>query len=197
MVPCKDCSNYVFRVKWGPARGLHQFHIATSRTALIFGMQHDLVVIYRVCQKNLAWKWSPARGLVDFFNLLIKNHKASSFDIWYVTSSSVLLQDCSNYVPMVKKGPARGGGAFGINIEYYREIFTKSSCKILQGLEQWCLVCNIIQWSSDKGLNWDIWPMSQVSDTMPSEHSCLYLFLYFLNFTLICLLEISLWYNVL
>jgi hypothetical protein len=47
-------------------------------------------------------KMDPARRLIDIKNLknikhlLVKNHKAYSFDIWYVTSSSGLLQT-SNY----------------------------------------------------------------------------------------------------
>jgi hypothetical protein len=41
-------------------------------------------------------KRGPARGLIDLkeknIKNLVKNHKAYSFDIWYVTSSSGPLQ---------------------------------------------------------------------------------------------------------
>ena len=69
----------------------------TSRRALIFGMQYDLVVRYKNCS-NFAHsvKRSPKGshwfyiGLYReiFKNLLVKMYKAYSLDIWYVASSS-------------------------------------------------------------------------------------------------------------
>jgi hypothetical protein len=72
----------------------------------------------------------------EFINLkknhLVKNHKDYIFDMWYVTSSTKIVQ----IMPLGSKGPCQGGrGVSSVLYEVIQENRTKSACQNPQGIE--------------------------------------------------------------
>ena len=137
VVPYQDCSNYGSGVKIGPAPGvtvLHRLiqgkHIkifsskTTMPTALIFGMQHHLVVPYKDCSYYAPEvKIGPAPGVTVLHRLIQGKHIKIFFSITTMPRALIYgmqhhlvvpYQDCSNYAPEVKIDPAPGVTSFYI-----------------------------------------------------------------------------------
>ena len=108
------------------------FFCETGRPrAVIFGIWQHLECLHIYCWKNLhgGKKWPHHRGQrfyieiyrETFKNLLLQNHQAESFHIWYMATSRRPLHILLKESPWGQKWPRPRGQKFGIEI--YWETF--------------------------------------------------------------------------
>ena len=131
----QDCPNYGPGVKIGPAPGVSSFqqkyivkplNIILSETTItrtqIFDVQHCLVELYQDCPNyGPGVKIGPAPGVSSFqqkyivkpLNIILSETTITRTQIFDVQHCLVeLYQDCPNYGPGVKIGPAPGVSSF-------------------------------------------------------------------------------------
>ena len=116
-----------------------------------FGRNVPCIKGFQICSKNSI----PCRTLVamatkrkNFKNLLLKNHKAQSLDIWHVALSSRPLPRLFKLSPLGQYWSRPGG--YLISYRLIQLNLKKSSKNKPEGPELRYLACGIVQWTSTK-----------------------------------------------